>query len=215
VTGNCAGAGPIGGLRIDRRAPRVAIAAPLDGAEVEIGSRLIAAFSCADGGSGVALCAGSANDGAALDTATAGAHLFTVDSVDTVGNETVATATYWVRYRWLGWDPPIGRGSGTDEAGRTIPVKFSVAGAGAAALVGRVQSANVPCQGAAPVASADPRLEPADVAVSETGRDGHGMLLWRTSGGFAGSCRQLLLQLTDGSVHRLTFEFKADPRRRG
>jgi hypothetical protein len=64
------------------------------------------------------------------------------------------------------------------------------------------------------VANRDPRLEPADATVVETGRDGHGMLLWRTSGGYAGSCRQLLLQLTDGSVHRVTFEFKADAHRR-
>jgi hypothetical protein len=36
-------------------------------------------------------------------------------------------------------------------------------------------------------------------------------VLWRTSRGYAGSCRQLLLELTDGSVHRLTFEFKPGP----
>ncbi len=212
--GNCATAGPVGGLRIDRRPPRVTISAPLDGVEVEIGSRLTAAFSCSDGGSGVGTCAGTATDGAPLDTATPGGHLFTVHAVDAVGNETVATATYWVRYRWLGWDPPIGRGSGTDEAGRTIPVKFAVTGAGGGPLVARVQSAGVACQGAGPLASDDPSLQPADVTVADTGRDGHGMLLWRTSGGFAGSCRQLLLQLADGSVHRVTFEFKADARRR-
>jgi hypothetical protein len=34
------------------------------------------------------------------------------------------------------------------------------------------------------------------------------MLLWRTSKACEGSCRQLLVQLADGSVHRLTFSFR-------
>jgi hypothetical protein len=34
------------------------------------------------------------------------------------------------------------------------------------------------------------------------------MLLWRTGKGYAGGCRQLLVGLADGSVHRLTFDFR-------
>ena len=35
--GNCATAGPISGIRVDRRAPQITIAAPLDGSEVALG----------------------------------------------------------------------------------------------------------------------------------------------------------------------------------
>ena len=36
--GNCATAGPISGIRVDRRAPQITIAAPLDGSEVALGA---------------------------------------------------------------------------------------------------------------------------------------------------------------------------------
>ena len=36
--GNCATAGPISGIRVDRRAPQITIAAPLDGSEIALGS---------------------------------------------------------------------------------------------------------------------------------------------------------------------------------
>jgi Tol biopolymer transport system component len=202
--GNCTTAGPVGGLRVDRLAPQVTITAPLDGAEVEIGSALTAGFGCTDGGSGVASCLGSA-----LDTSSPGEHSFSVTAEDAVGNRTSRTVTYWVRYRWLGWQPPVaGRGRGADEAGRTIPLAFAVEGASGAAVVAGVQVAAVPCSGNALVAAGDPRLEPADATINDAGQDGRGMVLWRTSRGYAGSCRQLLLELTDGSLHRLTFEFR-------
>jgi len=212
--GNCAASGPVSGLKVDRLAPQVTITAPLDGSEVEIGSTLAAGFGCADDGSGVSSCLGSAADGSALDTSGPGEHSFTVTATDAVGHEASRTATYWVRYRWLGWQPPFaGRSRGADEAERTIPIKFAVDAASGAELVDGLQVAAVSCAGSAPVAPGDPRLEPAAATIGDTGQDGSEMVLWRTSQGYAGSCRQLLLELTDGSVHRLTFEFKpAGPR---
>jgi Tol biopolymer transport system component len=208
-TGNCTTAGPISGLRVDRLASQVTIATPLDGTDVEIGSALAAGFGCTDGGSGVSSCLGSVADGSALDTSSPGEHSFTVTAADAVGNEASRTVTYWVWYRWLGWEPPVaGRGRGADEAGRTIPIAFAVEGASGAELVAGVQVAAVPCSGSASVAIGDPRLGAADVTTIDAGQDGHAMVLWRTSRGFAGSCRQLLFELTDGSIHRLTFEFK-------
>jgi hypothetical protein len=58
AVGNCAQAGPIGGNRVDRRAPSIAIAAPVDGAAYVLGGVAAASYSCADGGSGVATCTG-------------------------------------------------------------------------------------------------------------------------------------------------------------
>src|SRR5439155_17568341 len=91
---------------------------------------------------------------------------------------------------------------------------FAVDGASGPELVAVVEVAAVSCAGDAPVATDDPRLEPAAATIGDTGQDGGTMVLWRTSRGYAGSCRQLLLQLTDGSVHRLTFEFKPAARGR-
>jgi len=210
--GNCATAGPIGGIRVDRLAPQVTIASPVDGASLALGSIEDATFSCADGGSGVATCSGSVANGAALDTSTSGTHTFTVQATDAVGNTAAATVTYSVAaagYQWLGWSWPYASDEANRaEAGRTIPLGFSVGGAGGRAVVAGLWVAPVPCGGAATVSPSDPSARPADWQGPWSVSDGRTILLWRTSRSWAGSCRQVLLRLTDGSVHRLVFDFR-------
>ena len=207
--GNCATAGPISGIRIDRRAPQITIAAPLDGSVVPLGDARKASFTCSDGGSGVAACTGTVADGAAIDTITPGTHSFTVNAADAVGNHSTVTVTYAVRFPWLGWQPPLsGDRPNAAQAGRTIPVRFGVGGAGHANVIASVAVAPVACGASSAVAAGDPSATAADwnVPGHHGGRDS--MLLWRTSKAFDGGCRQLLVQLTDGSVHRLTFSFR-------
>jgi Tol biopolymer transport system component len=207
--GNCATAGPISGIRVDRRAPQITIAAPLDGSELVLGETRNASFTCSDGGSGVAGCTGTVADGAALDTATPGMHSFTVTATDAVGNHATATVSYGVWFPWLGWEPPLrGDRPNAAQAGRTIPVRFAVGGAGNANVIASVRVAPVACAGSATVAAGDPSLKAADWSVPGNHGGGDSMLLWRTTKAFGGSCRQLQVQLTDGSVHRLTFNFR-------
>jgi hypothetical protein len=93
---NCAEAGPLGPIEIDRKAPAIAIASPTNGAEVAQGAALKAQYTCTDGGSEGATCEGSTPSGATLDTATLGKHTLTVSSTDAVGNHSSASATYTV-----------------------------------------------------------------------------------------------------------------------
>ena len=207
--GNCATAGPISAIRIDRRAPQITIAAPLDGSVVLLGDTRKASFTCSDGGSGLAACTGTVADGAALDTTTPGTHSFTVNAADAVGNHSTVTVSYGVRFPWLGWQPPLsGDRPNAAQAGRTIPIRFGVGGAGHANVIARVAVAPVACGGSSAVAAGDPSVTAADWNVPGNHGGGDSMLLWRTSKAFDGSCRQLLVQLTDGSVHRLTFSFR-------
>ncbi len=60
--GLCTTAGPIGGIKVDKRDPSIDTTLP-PGATVEQGGTLEADFSCADGGSGVASCVGTVDDG--------------------------------------------------------------------------------------------------------------------------------------------------------
>jgi hypothetical protein len=114
-----------------------------------------------------------------------------------------------VRFPWLGWEPPLsGDRPNAAQAGRTIPVRFAVGGAGKANVIAGVRVAPVACAGSATVAAGDPSLTAADWSVPGNHGGGDSMLLWRTTKAFGGSCRQLLVQLTDGSVHRLTFSFR-------
>ncbi|MDW5595571.1 hypothetical protein VSS74_14570, partial [Conexibacter stalactiti] len=83
-------------VEIERVAPTIAIAAPIDGAVYSVGAAVRADYACADeaGGAGIASCAGPVASGAPLDTASAGVKEFTVSTRDAAGN----TATKTVRY---------------------------------------------------------------------------------------------------------------------
>ena len=81
-------------------------------------------------------------------------------------------------------------------------------GAGHANVIASVAVAPVACGGSSAVAAGDPSATAADWNVPGNHGGSDSMLLWRTSKAFDGSCRQLLVQLTDGSIHRLTFSFR-------
>ncbi|HYM54109.1 MAG TPA: IPT/TIG domain-containing protein, partial [Solirubrobacteraceae bacterium] len=93
---NCAEAGALGPIEIDRKAPTISIATPVNGVEVAHGASLKAQYTCTDGGSGVSTCEGSTPSGTVLDTTTLGEHTLTVSSTDAVGNHSSASATYTV-----------------------------------------------------------------------------------------------------------------------
>lgn len=94
-SGNCTTAGPIAGNKIDRLAPTVTIASPVDGATVAPGSSPDADYSCEDVGFAIDSCVGDVPDGSAVDGST-GSHTFSVTAQDTAGNETTKDVTYEV-----------------------------------------------------------------------------------------------------------------------
>jgi hypothetical protein len=93
--GNCAVAGPIGGIRVDRKPPTVTITAPAAKTYPVNGSTM-ASYTCSDAGSGVVSCAGPVASGAAVDTSTVGKHVFTVTARDAVGHAMSDSVTYTV-----------------------------------------------------------------------------------------------------------------------
>lgn len=92
--GNCTTAGPIGGNKIDRKAPSIAISIPSLGPSYVINQVVASSFTCADGGSGVATCDGPAN----VDTASTGLKTFSVNATDAVLNASAASEPYSVTY---------------------------------------------------------------------------------------------------------------------
>jgi hypothetical protein len=81
----------------DTTAPTIALTSPVEGATYTLKQVVRAAYGCADtGGSGLARCAGNVAGGAAIDTAKAGPHTFTVDAVDRAGNASSLTIHYTV-----------------------------------------------------------------------------------------------------------------------
>ncbi len=80
----------------DTTPPAVTLSSPVSGAVYHVGDVVVADYSCADSGSGVASCAGTVPDGANVDTASAGVKTFTVDAADNAGNPASASASYLV-----------------------------------------------------------------------------------------------------------------------
>lgn len=96
AAGNCATADPIAGNQIDKKNPAINVLTPAEGAVYAQGQVVNANFGCADGGSGLAGCAGDVANGAAIDAATTGPHTLEVQADDLVGNHSSVTIHYTV-----------------------------------------------------------------------------------------------------------------------
>jgi hypothetical protein len=114
----------------DTTPPTIMINSPADGAVYLLNQTVSADYSCTDetGGSGLASCVGSVANGSAIDTTTVGAHAFTVNAADNVGNASSLTVHYTVGYTFSGWLAPVNSPPtvNTGKAGRTYPLKWQL-----------------------------------------------------------------------------------------
>jgi hypothetical protein len=151
------------------------------------GEGMVADYSCSDdGGSGLVSCVGPVADGAIVPNGL-GAHDFTVTAEDGAGNRASAMHRYVVFDDIRG---PIVTQS-TFAAGRAIPIHLELGGrpAGPIFAGGSPWVRQVDCSTGDPIGTD----APAAVATNLNG-DGRLQLLWRTDGGWAGTCRSLVLR---------------------
>ena len=196
VAGNSTSTGPFGPFNVDLYDPTITSSSPAEGASIILGSVAYASYSCADtaAGSGVETCAGTTPDGGALDTSSVGPHTFSVTATDRAGRTTTLTHTYNVVYNFGDVGMPGGKTSG--EAGRAIPVWFSLGGVSDPSAISSISSAASSCDGTT-VGTASP--------VVMNGRltyDGDRFKFqWKTEKSWSGTCRALLISLADGTTH--------------
>ena len=118
----CTAVQPIAGIKVDKKAPTILLTTPADGTPVYTANQsVVADYSCSDGGSGVATCAGPIAAGAALDTSV-GAHPFTVVSTDNVNNGSSQSHPYNVAFGIC----PLYDSTTAKKAGSTIPIKIQL-----------------------------------------------------------------------------------------
>jgi hypothetical protein len=194
----------------DRSAPTITVTSPTEGAVYTLGETVLADYSCADepNGSGVASCQGSVADGAALDTSAVGAKTFQVSATDNAGNVATKSVAYSVVYDFHGFLWPLENLPQVNpwKSGRPVPVRFSLGSYRGPAPVAAGYPSVVGC-GAEPQSSVADRARGVWTRSRSKRARGVYRFLWRTEQRWAGSCRQLVLKLDDGTMHRVAVQF--------
>ncbi|MGH9891234.1 MAG: PxKF domain-containing protein [bacterium] len=96
------------------------------------------------------------------------------------------------------------------KAGQAVPVKFSLDGDQGLAILTATypKSQTIPCEPGALLDDLEETVTAGGSALSYEATADMYNYVWKTSKGWRGTCRQFVMQLIDGSVHRANFMFK-------
>ena len=182
---------------VDRTPPQITIVAPADGAQYHVGDTITSSYFCQDDTDGSRVSCKATP----IDT-TPGTHTFRVDSVDSSRNAASASTTYSVRYDFDGFYAPLVAepATATLRAGAPVPVKFSLNGDRGLDVIAR--AAWRPCF----VSTNDSSLAAGSLSYN-AGPDRY-TFTWPTDKSWAGSCKEFLLTLRDGTTHGAYVSFR-------
>jgi hypothetical protein len=187
----------------DHTPPTISFPVPGDGATYTLGEQVWASYSCDDhNGSGLNGCKGDVGDGALIDTSSFGAHTFTVTAYDRAGNIARETHTYSVAYDFAGFASPVAAypTAASMKSGQAVPIKFSLHGYQGLDIFSAGSPSWIPC-------GAVDAPTPGDGTLSYNASADRYTYLATTSKSWAGSCRDLIVTLRDGTTHRARFTF--------
>ncbi len=96
------------------------------------------------------------------------------------------------------------------QSGRAIPVKFSLSGNKGLNIfaVNSPQVGAIPCDASAPATDLTDTVTAGGSSLSYDAGSDQYIYVWKTDSSWAGTCRQLVVTLNDGSVHVANFKFK-------
>ena len=195
----------------DSQGPQITIAAPINHGVFYLGQPVPASYSCFDDG-GVLSCTNPVANGQNIDTSSLGQKTFTVTASDLEGHLASATATYTVVFKFGGFLQPVDNlpSLNTLSAGQAVPVKFTLNGNQSLSIfvAGSPSSAAISCDATAPLDPVEQTVTNSTSGLNYDGASGQYTYVWKTDKSWAGSCRQLTVALTDGTVHRANFKFK-------
>jgi hypothetical protein len=198
---------------LDLAPPAISILSPLDGAVYLLDEEVSADYSCSDGdGTGVASCSGPVAPGARVDTSAVGPREFTVTAADNAGNTASATARYRVVYDFEAFLWPVRNRPKVNTwlAGMPVPIRFELGGNQGLDVIedGWPQVAVVGCGFTEEPETGEPARHPRWFReLVYRRRKQRYVFLWKTDRRWAGTCRQFMLKLKDGTVRRADFRF--------
>ncbi len=184
-----------------------------------LNQRVSATFACSST-LGIASCNGATDGGASivsggfLDTSKPGPHTFTVAAEDVAGNAATKSVTYVVQFGFGGFQQPVDNPPivNVASAGSIVPLKWTLLDAAGQPYANlnalqTIVSKQIRC----PNGGTDPVNAP-EIPIGTTGVAGvSGGVFhfnWSTDKKWAGTCRRLLLHLSDGTTPYADFQFK-------
>ena len=131
---------------------------------------------------------------------------------DQNGNTSSCSFTITVLYNFTGFFQPVNNLPVLNivNAGRAIPVKFSLSGNKGLNIFAPNSPSSGPivCNSSAPATVLQDTVTAGGSSLSyDAGADQY-IYVWKTDSSWAGTCRQLVVQLNDGSIHRANFQFR-------
>jgi dipeptidyl aminopeptidase/acylaminoacyl peptidase len=185
---------------VDLTPPSIVIETPADGATYPLGAPISASFSCEDP-SGVVQCQGDAT----VATDVGGPQTFTVTATDRYWNTTSASHAYNVVYPFSGFFAPLASTAARFAAGKPIPVKFALGGDQGLSVLSPDSPTwqQIPCGSSA----RDGGTTPASGRLSYNEGADRYLYLLETKPAWAGTCRELVLTLNDGTSHPVVIVF--------
>ena len=130
---------------------------------------------------------------------------------DDGGLTAVDSATVNVIYNFDGFFQPVNNLPTYNlvKAGQAIPVKFSLGGDQGLTIfaAGYPKSEQIPCSSTAPADGIEETVTAGGSSLSYDPLTDTYDYVWKTAKPWANTCRQLVIKLNDGTLHRANFQF--------
>jgi DNA-binding beta-propeller fold protein YncE len=131
---------------------------------------------------------------------------------DGAGHTSNCSFTVTVQYNFAGFFPPVANLPALNivQAGKGIPVKFSLSGNKGLGIFapGSPSSGPIVCNSSDPATLLEETVTAGGSSLSYDPISDQYIYIWKTEQAWVGTCRQLVVQLNDGSIHRANFKFK-------
>ncbi|MCL4299195.1 MAG: YncE family protein [Anaerolineae bacterium] len=199
----------VSGLNLDKTPLTVSVTGVTDGATYSLGQVPAGGCETQDSLSGVATQAAfslSGGNGVGSFTATCNG------ASDNADNSNSASVTYQVIYNFAGFFAPVDNPPTVNavKAGQAIPVKFSLSGNQGLNILesGYPKSQAIACDLSGGMSDIEETVTAGDSNLSYDPSSDQYNYVWKTKKDWAGSCRQFVLRLNDGTEHLANFQFK-------
>lgn len=131
---------------------------------------------------------------------------------DGAGHVSNCSFTVTVKYNFTGFFQPVDNLPTLNivQAGRAIPVKFSLSGNKGLGIfaAGSPSSGPIACNSSDPATLLEETVTAGGSSLAYDPTSDRYIYVWKTDPSWAGTCRQLVVELNDGSIYRANFKFK-------